>query len=284
MRAPDCPGSIPMPQAVPSDVATNVIKVLTQATTPMGSTAIAKALPVGGRPKPKALAALLTELVEQGRIVQAGPSTPKFVSAPADAWAQRALLAALSRGPRTESKLKSALPSGFDRLLPAALRSLTEAGKAYRHPPPKKNGKPVFALQPPDAADFLAKDLEKLIAAVASRGFTPAEVRSAARRLLGDAVDRPAAPREDAVLAALRRVDPRTDHGAAVSLPRLREALSAELPSKGDFDAALLALADRGVLELQTHAWPARLNERERELLVENGRGGWFDQVSLRKH
>lgn len=282
--APRRPGSVPMPQQVESDVAVNIVKVLTAATTPLASTAILKALPVGGRPKPKALSTLLTELVDQGRIVRGGSSTAKFISAPADAWAQRALLAALTQGARTESKLKSALPGGFDRLLPAALRSLTETGKAHRHPPLKKGGLPAYALQPADPADYLAKDLEKLIAAVAAKGFTLAQVRGGARRLLGDSADEAGIAREDPVLAALRRIDPRTDQGAAVSVPRLREALIAELPRKGDFDAAILALADRGILELQTHAWPARLNERERELLVENGRGGWFDQVSLRKH
>src|SRR5215469_15256297 len=116
------PNAHRMPQPIPSEVSLNVVKVLSLAPTPLSAAAIAKALPFGGRPTPRALQSLLAELVE--------------------------------------------------------------TGKAYRHPTRTKAGKPVYALHPADPAEFLANDLDKLIAAVAAKGFAANDVRRAAVRLL----------------------------------------------------------------------------------------------------
>lgn len=276
-----------MPQPISSEVALNVVKVLSLATTPLGAAAIARALPVGGRPTPKALQPLLAQLVADGHLLCTSDSPARYITAPPEAWAQRVVLAALSKAPQPESKLKMALTRFFERLLPTALTALTETGKAYRHPARTKAGKPVYALRPADPAEFLANDLDKLIAAVAAKGFAANDVRRAAVRLLtgepsskGDTRPRDA---EAQVLAGLYRLDPRSDLGAAVPVALLREALRETLPVKAEFDSALLILAKRGVLELQSHAWPARLTEDERERLVDNGHGGWFDSVSLRR-
>lgn len=276
-----------MAQPIPSEVALNVIKVLSLATTPLGAAAIAKALPVGGRPTPKALQPLLAQLVADGQLLCTSDSPTRYISAPPEAWAQRVVLAALSKAPQPESRLKTALTRFFERLLPTALTALTETGKAYLHPARSKAGKPVYALRPADPAEFLANDLDKLIAAVAAKGFAADDVRRAAVRLL---TGEPSAKRdtrphdaEARVLDGLYRLDPRSDLGAAVPVAHLREALRETLPAKAEFDSALLTLAKRGVLELQSHAWPARLTEDERERLVDNGHGGWFDSVSLRK-
>lgn len=283
-----------MPQPISSEVALNVVKVLSLATTPLGAAAIARALPVGGRPTPKALQPLLAQLVADGHLLCTSDSPPRYITAPPEAWAQRAVLAALSKAPQSESKLKMALTRFFERLLPTALTALTETGKAYRHPARTKAGKPVYALRPADPAEFLANDLDKLIAAVAAKGFAANDVRRAAVRLL---TGEPSAIRPDSaskgdtrphdagaqVLAGLYRLDPRSDLGASVPVALLREALRETLPVKGEFDSVLLMLAKRGVLELQSHAWPARLTEDERERLVDNGHGGWFDSVSLRR-
>ena len=68
----------------------------------------------------------------------------------------------------------------------------------------------------------------------------------------------------------------------AVSIARLRETLSGRY-DKGSFDAAMLSLLKRGILELQSHAWPARLTSEEQRELIDNGQGGWFDSAALRR-
>ncbi len=80
----------------------------------------------------------------------------------------------------------------------------------------------------------------------------------------------------------MSRIEPRINEGAAVGLVRLREALAADYDKPG-FDAAILALARSGVVELQSHAWPARLTAEERSLLIDNGHGGWFDSAALQR-
>jgi hypothetical protein len=209
------------------DLQTNIEKVLAAGSAPMTATAIAQALPAGGRPSSTALKSLLRFMVEKGRVVRAAGT--------ADAYA-------------------------------APLR----------------------------AADLLASvgpELDRLVAGFAARGLSVQSVQAAMRRHLGAAPEQPAPPEAlrapgtvaaDAVIAAMHRLEPRVNEGAAVAIARLREALT-PLCDKASFDAALLTLLERGLVELQSHAWPARLTAEDKALLIDNGQGGWFDSAALRR-
>jgi hypothetical protein len=129
-------------------------------------------------------------------------------------------------------------------------------------------------------------ELQRLIGRLAARGMAQWHIRAEMLRHLGAAAPAAAAPpaasvdAADAILEAMHRLEPRVNEGAAVSIARLRDGLSARC-DKAAFDSALLALLARGVVELQSHAWPARQTAEEKSLLIENGRGGWFDSAAL---
>jgi hypothetical protein len=280
-----------MPAAPQSDLQANVLKALAGSVAPLAPSAIAKALPVGGRPQANVLKGLLAQMAGAGLLVRIPGKTEKYVAAPIEDWARAALLALLAAGPQTEAKLKQTLTKGYEHLLGDLTASLLVGGKVFRHPPVTAGGKPKFALHPADPVAYLAKDLDKLLLTVAKKGFAPEAVRDAALRHLGataGAVDAKLGETQgptlagEEILQAMRRLEPRVDTGAAVSISRLRRALEARC-DKNTFDAAVVSLAQRGVLELQSHAWPTRLSNEERDALIANGRGGWFDSVARRR-
>ena len=64
------------------------------------------------------------------------------------------------------------------------------------------------------------------------------------------------------------------DHGAAVSIPKLREALGAK--DKDSFDRAVLDSASRGVIDLHRHDYPAGLSPQEKEGMILDKSTGQF--------
>jgi hypothetical protein len=131
--------------------------------------------------------------------------------------------------------------------------------------------------------------VDKLVAAAMRKGFSASAVRVAVMRHLEEkpanadagrktGFDIPAEPA--GIVQAMRHLEPRVEAGAAVSISRLRRCLGDRL-DKETFDVAVLSLARQAVVELQSHAWPARLTVPEQRELIDNGRGGWFDSVAL---
>jgi hypothetical protein len=281
---------MPKPKLLPPETESNVIKALATFDVQVAISAIVKCLPVGGRPSAADLRPLIDKLVADGRMLQTSSSPPKYIGAPIELWAQRAILASLAKGPQTEAKLKAKLTVPFEHALPLALKELVRAGRIFRHPPTSKAGKPAYANFPPDPAKFLSADLEKLISKVASLGFEVSEVKQSAIGLLSQsrqATGTFGSPQRNqeksSLLERLCALDPRVRGGASVSIRNLRASMQDVFLTKADFDETLIALAREGVIEMQSHAWPARLTETERLLLVENDRGGWFDSVALRQ-
>jgi len=129
------------------------------------------------------------------------------------------------------------------------LLTLIDGGEVFRHSPLTRAGKPKYALYPADPIAYFAKDLDKLLAAVAKKGFAPAAVRAAALLHLGattgesDANASSSPLTTDAILATMRRLEPRVESGAAVSIARLRDAVGAHC-GKATFDTAVLSLAN----------------------------------------
>lgn len=275
-----------------SELQANIRKALLSGIAPMTRQALAKALPVGGRPGPKALKAQLDAMVAAGQLVCIPSKMPKFTCAPIEEWVQAAWLQLLSKGPQPQVKLRKVLPQSFEATLDRVLEEMLSKRKIFLHPPPTKARKPLYALEPADPATYLAKNLEKLLAATVQLGFSTNAVREAAIRYLGAqarqakaksaGASETAAALQDEILQAMRRIEPRVDLGAAVSIARLRQSVS-RVMDKPTFDVSVLDLAKGGVLELQSHAWPARLTPDEQDELIDNGRGGWFDSAALRR-
>lgn len=266
----------------------NIVKVLAAHHRPMGPAAILKALPVGGRPKPKVLKETLAQMELAGVVGSVPHHSDKYVNAPIARWVRHAVMTELASGPQTKPKLLKLVTASHAALLDDTLTALLGSGAIHEHPPLTKAGKSSYGLNPPDPIPYLARDLEKLLRTGITKGFPTAALRQALHRYFsdrddgrGDAADTPALS-GDAVIETMRRLEPRVDHGAAVPIGKLRSALG-HSNSKEVFDAALIALAAGGVLELQSHAWPERLAPDEREALVSNGHGGWFDSAALRR-
>jgi len=87
----------------------------------------------------------------------------------------------------------------------------------------------------------------------------------------------------DALLAAMRRIEPDVDAGAAVPIPELRRILEAQCPDRHTFDNAILQWWRSGKLVLHKHDYPASLSEQERKELVRDELGNYYVGVAVRR-
>jgi hypothetical protein len=208
-------------------------------------------------------APLLDTLLAEGRVFRhpaiAKSGKPVFALTPPDplphfAKALDALLASV------EAK-------GFP---PAAVRAAVLRHLGADRSPPAEARAPARPAAPPAGA---------MVAGAMVAGAAVAGAAAA-----GPAVPAEAAPAlsPDAVIEAMGLVEPRVHDGAAVSIARLRDMLGPRHDKKS-FDEAVLLLARRGVVELQSHAWPARLTVEQQRQLIDNGRGGWYDSAALNR-
>lgn len=76
-------------------------------------------------------------------------------------------------------------------------------------------------------------------------------------------------------------VEPAYRSGALVSLKELRRSVASNA-KKGDFDAAVMRLAETGKVALHRHNDPLMLDESERAEYVADDRGGYYMGISLR--
>ncbi len=93
-----------------ADLRSNILKVFADGELSMAAPAVAKALPVGGRPRTDVLKTLLRQMTTEGLLARVPGRTEKFIATPIDGWARRALLQLLESGPQSEAKLKKVLP------------------------------------------------------------------------------------------------------------------------------------------------------------------------------
>lgn len=274
------------PHTAQSDLHSNILKVLATDAAPKVASAISKALPVGGRPKPKELARALSEMAAAGSILVIPGKTPKFMRAPAETWAQAMVLEVLQKGKLTEAKLAQAL-SPHDDLAAGVIAHLKSAGKVFVHPATGAKNTPVsYALVPPDPITYIGKDLDKLLAMGEKKGFTQEAVRAAVLSRLGPAPPTVTAARaaggRPPIVAAMRSIEPRADLGVSVPIASLRQELGGQY-GQAAIDQEILTLAAQAILNLHSPPWGARLSAEQKSALIEDGRGGWFDAVTLRR-
>ena len=84
-------------------------------------------------------------------------------------------------------------------------------------------------------------------------------------------------PANDIVAAAFKQ-EPNADR-APVFIANLRK----RFPNKAEFDQKVTEMVNNGEINVQTHAWPAKLTAADRENLVPNGRGGYWDTFTVAK-
>ncbi len=72
-------------------------------------------------------------------------------------------------------------------------------------------------------------------------------------------------------------------HGGLISVRELRLSLQAQLPDKQEFDKTLLKLAQTGQVWLFRHDYAASLPEAERQALVTDGKGIYYNGILLKE-
>lgn len=251
-----------------------------RANAPLSVTAATKALPTGKKPKKEQVQACLDKLVAAGRIHPWFGS--KFWSVSEKPYAREQVLQALSSGPLTETEIKNKVPGSAKSIVKTALAALVKEGTVIAHP--KLGKKTRFGVGPPDAMDYMSAEIKAAFGRLTKLGFRADELQRALRRYVGrpDKGDGILPEVGEAILAAMVRLNSQLNRGALVYLANLRAALKEQFRDKDSFDRAVLELAQQGKVQLQSHAWPGRLSDQEKNALVPNGRGGFFDAIGLR--
>ena len=270
----------PAPTLTAEELEAMLETAISRADVPLTVTAAIKALPVGKKPNKEQVQICLAKLVAAARIHQ-WPSK-KFWSVNPESFAREQMLRTLSAGPLTEVEIKDKIPSSVKALVKVVLAALVKEGTVIQHP--KLGARKPFGLGPPDAMDYLPAALEVAFGKLAKMGFKKTELQCALRSYAGhpDEDDGVLPGVSEAILAAMTRLNSQTSRGALVYLTDLRAALTQRFRDKDSFDRAVLRLAKQGKVQLQSHAWPGRLSDQEKDALVPNGRGGFFDSIGFR--
>ncbi len=88
---------------------------------------------------------------------------------------------------------------------------------------------------------------------------------------------------EDYILEGVQRLSRTRHHGGLVAIRELRDAISDRCADKAAFDAALSSLARGNRVWLYRHDFPASLSAEEREGMMADAQGSYYNGVSLRE-
>jgi hypothetical protein len=173
------------------DLPTAALRVLSASTEPLTPSKVRAALPAPHRQ------VALEELTEQLRRQAAANvlyQYPKYRSQHDRFWDRpmpihvAALIhETLAEGPLPLSELRRKLPAYAQTQAETVLNEQLTQGKVYRHPRlPGSRGGDLFGARPPDAKDYLRRELPGTFRRLLGLGFTASQLRSAALELLHD--------------------------------------------------------------------------------------------------
>jgi hypothetical protein len=190
----------------------------------------------------------------------------------------------LNAGPLKPAEIKKKISPSISKYLLNFLEPLIKDGKVKWHPPLK--GKRL-GLENPDPTDFLSSEIKKLFEKGQKLGFESGAVLQAVEsyvKPLPAGQERSLTPEntERIVFHAMKDLKPAAAQGALVYIPDLREALRNTFSEKESFDQAVLNLAAREKVQLQSHSLPAELTEEQREAMIDNKRGSYFMAIGIR--
>ncbi|HEX6097375.1 MAG TPA: hypothetical protein VF432_13685 [Thermoanaerobaculia bacterium] len=264
------------PQLSSTELETLVLDVVAGGGRAVTVTEIHRAMPKALRPAAKALTAVVAAMADAKRLFRVG----RRFSATPDRTLHERIVASVRDEALTATELAKKLKTPATRVR-EAIRELVESGELHAFP--KQQRVIRYGAQPPTAVDLLRPELAKVLASAKKLGIGEAAAKDALRRLLGggggDGDATAAAPRTDAIVAAIREIAP---DGALVYLPHLRTAMVSSYQDKLSFDRAVLGLLSRGAVQLQSHPTPSLLGAAERDAMIEDGRGGYFSAIGLR--
>ncbi len=269
-----------------------ILRILSR--NPLGLTAdkIRRDLPPSHRLSKDQLLRRLEDLVSSGNIRSWAPPTGKedkpapliYSLEPLEGYIQKEILKQLENQLLTPAQIKKFFPPSLNRYLPTFWDPLLRDRTIKWHPPLK--GKRL-GLQEPDPANFLSAEIRKLLDKGEKLGFSPEAILQSIRRDSGRLPLKPLPSRtaeeeERIIFQAMAAIKPAAAQGALVYIPDLRKALADDFPAKESFDRAILKLAEREKVQLQSHSLPAELNEEQRAAMIDNGRGSFFMAIGIR--
>ncbi len=297
------------------------MKALAGAPKPMSSKWIREQLPKSLIPaSPDDFEARLNEATQAGQVWRYGKSDKALYwhSAP-KAWVQHSLLKTLASGMKTKSEsvgavnklvtVKGLIPNS---LVESAFKELVAEGRVHVHPPYLGGRTKLHSLRSVDPADYLSRAVKQLsqklsisqsdLTAIAARltweepveqASSPAVSTAPTSENVVPAVHRPRSesfatpPRGLSsteaggfILQAMMDVNPSVEFGDLVSIRELRERLDNSL-DKASFDQAILDLFSQQRVALHRDDYALTKSESEREVLVHDGHGKYFNVVSL---
>ena len=265
----------------PDDLEALLESALARVGEPVDVNGARKALPAGKKPKREQVQAVLEKLVDDGRLHRWPGRATKFSAVSPQSFTREQVLQVLAAGPLPEAEIKKKLPASARSLVKAALAALVKERIVLKHP--KLARRDPYGLHPPSAVAYLAPEVALMFKRLMKLGFKEADLQLALRRYTGAAVhDDVSADRSAEILAAMSGLNSQASRGALVYVAELRAALTNQFRDKESFDRAVLELAKEGKVQLQANPWPGRLSEGEKNALIPNGQGGFFDAIGIR--
>jgi|GEM_PF-1624466 len=254
---------------------------------------------LSGWPKDQ-LKRMLEQLVQEGLIRQSTDKTPSYWIPSAEQQAREKMLTILAERPRPEKEFLSSLELSLSDWPQAHLKQMLEQlgqeGRLYRLPPLAGKAE-MLSLQPADPRSYLQGVIQKLkdeIRQLAEKlepaGVSKLRLFTAAHELLqqelpisaASALVHPVPDFGQLLINRMMQIEPGAINGALVSLRDLRRALHTEISDKASFDQAALQLFQQGRVDLTWHHHPSILSEEERNEMVTDGQGNYYNGIVLR--
>jgi hypothetical protein len=171
-----------------TDLTAAVRRVLADSDEPLTVSKIRAALPGGNR---RIDLEQLTDLLRRQVAANALYQYPKYRSAQDRFWDRpmpvhtaNLLREALSEGPLAWPQLRRKLPEYAVTHAETALQEQIAQGRLFRHPPAGSRGGERYGVTPPDAREYLRRDLPALFSKLQQLGFSEPQLREAAMAVL----------------------------------------------------------------------------------------------------
>jgi hypothetical protein len=290
-------------------------KTLARSSEPLPPGKIAKQLTGPFRTPRQTVADILADMAAQGRVHEFAPYRTKekrYWTRDVNDYVRETLLKLLSTKSLTRSELrdkyKNLLKGVSDGRVTSIFNELLAGNKIQKLPSHIGTRTDRFSTRPLDVAEYtdyaikkLAEKLGKhgvtqaqIVAAVAATGSETPPVEVAQSGLTAPALpapDQPQREREtpaadtasvrDQILDRLRE-DLELNNRPLAKVADIRRLFDFQDLSKGEFDEAVLELRRQQVIELDRHDHPESLSPEQRNELVSDGNGNFFNTISFR--
>lgn len=298
-----------------------VLETLRRSASPLSPSQIEQQLGKRFRRPRAELETLLASLVETGSVSRFSRlrGSWRFWTQPIEEYIDAELRRVMADRPKTRSDVLKAVKKRLEGVsedrIGERIRELAKAGVLQEWPTVLGGRSRLFSARQVEPDFYVGDALSKLIEKLSKAGLSSQAVLEAARteierqvtRQTGIPADEPASipsdepkpsddsagpqteaadfstPLEELILERMPVVEPRAREGGLVPLADLRRCLDFQHTAKGDFDEAVLNLAREWKVSLSRHPHVAGLTEDERNDLVADGEGNFYNGIAFRR-